>query len=690
MKKICLLVVLLLTVGMQAFAQESRTVTGKILDEHGQGYPGAGITIKGTSLGTVTDANGDFTLDVPAGKNVFIIQAVGYNTREITENDGTIKVTLQPSSRELEGAVVTALGVRRERRELGYSSTTVGAEDLTSGQGSSALSDLAGKVAGANISSTTGGPGGDTRIVLRGEKSIIKDNNALIVIDGVITNNYDRTLATNDGTSSSLNQVDFGNSANDLNPDEIESITVLEGPAAAALYGAAGANGAVMITTKKGKHVSGSKNSKMDITFKSTYTQSDVLKYPQYQTQFGLGAPGSPDDRPDNFSWGPAFDGHLAPWGQVINGQQQVKPYSAISSTPESQFYNHGKSLNNFVSLSGGTETSTYYLSLSSLNSSGVIPNTGNNKYSIRFNGHTELGNNFYSDVNVNYINSNAQAAAQGQATGGITQALLQIPVDIPIASLANMNNHFNSMDFIDTAGVHRYGYAGAFAANPYWKTKAYSNTDKTDRVLGDLVLGYKKGSFNVYDRVGIDVTDDRSYYETPQINSVSVDQTSYYNQVPYINSGGYQQTNYTGLRFYNDLIGTYTHSLSNNFGITALIGNNTTLRNDETLLSIIDPRTNGLVIPNFYNFSNNTSPVAVNNTLTQSRTQAVYADVRFNFQKELFLDLTGRNEWSSTLNPDHDSYFYPGANASWVFTERLNGPLKRRTYSTMERYAWV
>ena len=230
MKKLLLLFVLLIAGGISAFAQ-THTVTGKILDENGQGYAGAGISVKGTQLGTVSDVNGDFLVNVPDGaKAVLIIQALGYNTRTITESGEAMIVKLTPSAKELEGTVVTALGIKREKRDLGYSSTTVNAEDLTAGNNSSAISGLAGKVAGANISSTTGGPGGSTRIVLRGEKSILKDNNAIIVIDGVIMNNFDRTQ---DATG--LAQVDFGNSANDIDPDEIESVTVLEGPAAAAL-----------------------------------------------------------------------------------------------------------------------------------------------------------------------------------------------------------------------------------------------------------------------------------------------------------------------------------------------------------------------------------------------------------------------------------------------------------------------
>jgi len=676
MKRVCLLFVLLLTFGTYAFAQATHTLTGKITDEKGLGYPGAGVSLKGTQIGTVTDINGDFMLDVPDGaNNIIVIQAVGYGTREIKESGQSLNVKLQPMSRELEGTVVTALAVKREKRELGYSTTTVNAEELTAGEGTSALSDLAGKVAGANITSTTGGPGGSTRIVLRGEKSITKNNNALIIVDGVITNNFDRTSDPN-----GLAQIDFGNSANDIDPDEIESITVLEGPAASALYGAAGANGAVMITTKHGRHAEAGKPSKLDITYKATFTQSDVLKYPSVQSQFGQGAiyTGQIDDRGDNFSWGPQYDNQLKPWGQAINGQQQVKPYSYIPNN-FSQFFQHGQDLNNFVSLSGGTDLSTYYLSLTSLNSNGITPNTFYNKYSVRFNATTQLTNNFYSTINVNYINSYSRVEAQGQSTGGVMQQLEQIPTDVPIGSLSNLNNPFNSMSYTDANGIQRFGYFGSFALNPYWAAQYYDNRDNTNRVLGDFSMGYKKGDFNIYDRVGIDVTDDITTYKTPEINSQSADQTIYYPEFPHTNAGGFQQQDYTGLRFYNDLIGNYVHQLSQNFGINALVGDNTTMKQDENLTAFINPSNNGLVIPGFYSFTNNTGPVSVNQPpasepTSKWRTFAVYADIKLNFQKELYLDLTGRNEWSSTLITGQNSYFYPGANASWVFTERLNG----------------
>ncbi len=676
MKRVLLLCVSLLTVGFSALAQTTHTVTGKILDELGHGLPGAAVTVKGTQIGTVADANGDFMLEVPDGNGDFIIQALGYNTRVVTEEDGTIRVKMQAIAKELEGTIVTAQALRREKRELGYSTTTVNAEELTAANNTSALSSLAGKVAGANITSSTGGPGGSTRLVLRGENSIIGNNNSLIVVDGVITNNFDRTQSTLSGASdafSELAQVDFGNSANDLNPEEIESVTVLNGSSASVLYGSAGANGALIITTKGGKRRESGKPTKLDVTYKVTYTQSDFLKYADLQHQFGQGNiyNGVADDRRENFSWGLPFDGALRPWGQVIDGKQLVKPYSDLPTNIKS-FFNHGKELNNYVSVSGGTEKTTYLLSLNSMNSQGVVPNTFYNKYSVRFNGTTQLSNRLYSSINVNYLNTYSRAETTGQGAGSVLDNLYQTARDIPIWEMKDYDNKFYSMQYYDTAGVERYGQYAAYAKNPYWVAKYYDNRNQSDRVLGDIKLGWKKGSFNVANRLGADVMANRSNYKTPVFNAEPVD--NFWQGLNQTSAGGYTEQNYNAFRLYNDLTVNFNHALSNNFGFNALVGHNVSITHDQTLAGIIDPGTNGLVLPNYYNLQNNIGPVVGYNNIINRRAYALYGDFQFNFQKELFLELTGRNDWSSTLEYDRNSYFYPGANASWVFTERMNG----------------
>ena len=669
MKRVLLLFVLLLMVGFQAFAQ-THQVVGKVLDETGQGFPGAGVSVKGTAIGTVTDVNGSFTLDVPDGTKSLTIQAVGYTSQDVAITGESMLVHLKVTSRELEGTVVTALAVKREKRELGYASTTLSNQDLTNGNNTSALSALEGKVAGANITSSTGGPGGSTRVVLRGEKSFNGNNNALIIIDGVITNNFDRTQ------TNQLEQIDFGNSANDIDPDDIESVTVLNGAQAAALYGSIGANGAIMYTTKSGKSRNNT-NKKLEITYKATYTQSDILKYMDLQHQFGQGNiyQGIADDRRENFSWGLPFDNQPRPWGQQINGQQLVKPYSDQPDNIKS-FFNHGKDLNNYLSLAGGTETSSYFLSINSLNSTGVVPNTFYDKYSIRFNGSTELGNNFYSSININYINNYSKSPNSGQNIGSVLGNLYQTARDIPTWELKQLGNQFYSMAFPDSSGVTRYGYYGAYYKNPYWVAQNFSNIDRTDRVLGDITLGYKKGKFDVFNRLGADISSDSRYFQSPAFNSQPVE-TAFYGGDNYVSPGGYSENYAKSMHMNNDLIGRFTQAFNQDFGMTLLGGANAKFYQDRGLFSSIDPKTNGLVIPGYYNFQNAQGPILVQNTLTDTRSFGLYGDLSLNYRKEIFIDATARNDWSSTLETGNNSIFYPSVSGSWVFTERLKGKVK-------------
>jgi len=652
--------IVMFTFREQALAQTGHTVTGKILDENGSGYSGAIISVKNMHIKTLSDINGDFMLDVPDDDNIFIIQATGYDTMHMKETDGTITVKLQPVSIRLEGEVRTVQAIEKENRTLGYTTTTLNYDDITSANTISVVSGLEGKIAGANITSSTNGPGGSVRVVLRGEKSVLNDNNALIVIDGVIMNNYDRTLNTK-----GFAQVDFGNSANDIDPEEIESVTVLQGPAATALYGSAGAHGALIYTTKKGKIGSG-KSNKLAITYKTSYTQSDVLKYADLQHQYGQGDIYSGDEKinTSTLSWGAPFDGSLRPWGQIIDGKQLVKPYVDQPDNIKS-FFNHGKDLNNFLSLSDGTEKSSYFFSLNSLNSTGVIPNTFYNKYSVRFNGTTQLSNNFYSSVDINYLNTYSRAANSGEGQGSVMGDLNETPRDIPVSELKDYTNKFYSMQFADTSGKERYG---AYSKNPYWDAENYKNINKSDRILGDVKLGYKKGDFNIYDRLGADVSSDRSSFESPQFNVAAEDAT--YATNTFSSPGSYSQSTYNRFNLYNDLVINYTHQLNRNFGINAVVGENTTMQHYESLSAGID----SLVIPNYYNFSNNSNSSSVADSVTNRRTVGIYSDVTLNFQKEIYLNITARNDWSSTLLAGQNSNFYPAANAAWIFTERLKG----------------
>lgn len=661
MKKTILIMLALLFTGMQVVLAQSEAIRGKVLDDMGEPVVGATVRVANTAKGTVTDMNGIFKLNVEEGTRL-TISAIGMKTTTMEAQDGmSVRMVLDRQS--LRETVVTAQAVRREKASLGYSTATLNNDELNRGNNVSALSALSGKVSGVNVTNSTGGPGGSTRVVIRGEKSINGNNNALIVVDGIPLNNGNR-LRTN-----SLKQVDFGNRGNDINPDDIESVSVLKGAAATALYGSEGANGAIMITTKSGK--AKSKTGKTEVGFSTGYTWSNVLKYPTFQNKFGQGdVHGLYDDRRENFSWGLPFDNEIRPWGQIINGHQKVKPYAAVEDNVK-DFFNTGKAWENNLSLSGGTEKSNFFVGFNSLNSNGVVPNTFVDRYSIRVNANHEFANNFFSSFNVNYINGESRVDQGGQGEGSVWNNVCQQPRDIPIKELEDLDNIFNSMNSVDSTGARRYGYYGAYTENPYWVAKYFDNRNRFDRLLGQTTIGWRiSQNFTLSNRFGGEILSDRVYLKSPKLNSTAFEEL--WSGSPKSFNGGYFESTDNFTSYFNDLI------LSMNFqieklGINALLGNSISKRRSNYLSSEIDPVTNGLIIEDYYNFDNASSKVASNNLLTQSSKVGLYGSVTFDIDKFFFLEFTGRNDWSSTLSFDNHSYFYPAVSASWLFSRHFS-----------------
>src|SRR5690606_88830 len=299
----------------------------------------------------------------------------------------------------------------------------------------SAINALAGKVAGVNITSTSNSPGSSSRVVLRGGSSISGNNQALIVVDGTPIDNTSRI-----GGESSFSSVDLGNCGNDINPDDIASVTVLKGPAAAALYGSRASNGALIITTKNG-----AKGAKNEITFSTTNTMSSILKLPDLQNGYGQGYSDYDDDGElffvndpkENWSWGAPFTGEMQEWGQAIDGVRQSKAYSAVKDNVR-DFFSTGFASDNNLSFSGGSEKSSFYLGLNSVNSNGVYPGKKDlfNKYGVRFNGSTEFSNKFSAGISLNYTRTDRNDVAGGQANGSVYNNLLQTPRDIDVVGL--------------------------------------------------------------------------------------------------------------------------------------------------------------------------------------------------------------------------------------------------------------
>jgi TonB-linked SusC/RagA family outer membrane protein len=645
-----ILLIAALVVLLGAWAQQ-RTIRGKIIDNKGAPVVGATITVRGQSVSTQTNEAGEFTIAAATG-NTLIVSSVGYGTKEISVGtDNNISVSLAEQSRELSEVVVTAGGVRREVRTLGYSAPTIRNEELTRARERSVLNSLQGKVAGVNITSSSGGVGSSTRIVFRGGTSLLGNNQALIVVDGIPIDN-----SQIDPGDNLNNQVDPGNRGNDINPEDVESVTVLKGPAAAALYGSRAANGALIITTKRGSRL-GAKRT--EVTLNSSFSLESILKLPDYQNEYGQGVDKDHPDLRENWSWGPKFDGVVRPWGQEVEGEQRVKPYVALPDNVR-EFFDVGQVFNNGISLSQNNERNSYYVSFNNINQKGIMPGTEYKRTSVRLTGTAELSKKFYSNATINYIRSFGDLSVQGQGPSPYDQ-VLQTPRDISLLELKDYkNNKFNTPA----------GYYGAYTINPYWFLGEDAYTSNINRVLGNIELGYRPTTWlDVIYRIGTDVTSDFRRQIRAKITIPDGNQNED-NAFP----GSYSEQSINIREMTSDLIATGKFNLTDNLSLRALVGHNYRQRVFQESFSQI----NDLVIPNLYVLTNTAGAPTSNNLIpdyAERRLFGVYGDLNLGFKNYLFLGLTGRNDWSSTLPQGNNSFFYPSANLSFVFSDAFNMP---------------
>ncbi|MEJ8758203.1 SusC/RagA family TonB-linked outer membrane protein [Pontibacter sp. H259] len=636
------------TLTQQAFAQ-GRTVTGRVTDQStGQALPGVAVIVQGTTVGTSTNVDGAFTINVPAGGNTLEFRYIGYQTVTRTIGDAsTINVGLNVDTRQLQEVVVTALGVEREERSLGYSASTVQNEEITKARATSPMNSLQGKVAGVNISTASGAPGASTKVILRGYSSIAGDNNPLYVVDG--------TPITNDPGNYSAGGVnrtqDFGNRANDINPDDIASITILKGAAATSLYGSRAANGAILITTKRGQV-----GEKPKIEFASSATYSRPLFLPQLQNRFGQGWSASYISN-ENGSWGPRLDGRDRLWGNVVNSAQQIKPFSAQEDNLR-DFFETGQSYLNTVSVSGGSEKSTYYLSYSNATEDGIIPTDADtyDRNTIALRGSTK-GERLSASSSLNYVRKDAAVVTTGQGGAGTTlfQEIIQIPRDMSIVDFEDLNNPFNTND----------NYFTLYAQNPYWPIKMNGNDLEENRFFGNVTLDYKLNDWlTLSARGGGDVANGllkdwiRPYDYTPGSPNATASP-----------SEGYVAEISTLARELNsDVIASSNNDLTEEIHLNALVGFNVNERYSKNTTASIT----NLSIPDFFDLSNTTDPVTAGTNTFQRRLVGVYGQTEFSFRDYLFLTLSARNDWSSTLPKDNNSFFYPAANVAWVFSDMI------------------
>ncbi len=657
MRKLAALV-LLLTVGMVSVAYgQGRTITGTVTSAtDNQPLPGATVMVKGTTAGTVTDLDGKYVLVVPQDKDVLVYTFLGFTTKE--ESIGSrnvINVTMEEDVLGLETVVVTALGISKEKLSLGISTQEVGGDRIASSGEENFIQGLAAKAAGVQVYGSSGTPGASSKIIIRGPSTFTNENQPLVVIDGVpIDNSTTSTVAGDYPFNANLNGVSNSNRGIDVNPDDIESINILKGPAAAALYGSRAGSGAIIITTKRGNKI-GDKG--VHINFSSSLEMNQVNKLPAQQMMYAQGTGGgklkndgtlevegdydTADPGPD-LLWNTADDvsaGGPNSWGPLMT-TLGIEPVDNPA-----EFFQTGLTYNNNLSISGGNEFGSLRLSLGNTQDNGIIPNTNYDRNSVRINSDMRIWEKFRISADANYINSGGTRAQNGSNLSGVMLSLMRAPTSYDLAA-----------GYEYASGANR-NYFSAYD-NPYWTVYNNPFTDNVNRLIGNFAAIYNPLDWvTLTYRIGTDTYSDRR----KQIFSIGSND-------PANAPGGQIEENYINYQqVYSDLIATASRQITKDVNLNLTLGNNITTISSYNLYS----RGRDLTIPDFYNMSN-ASDLYTSQFTSEQRNAAFFGEFGFEYQEMLFFTVTGRNEWSSTYGPSLGSAFFPSANMAFVFSEVL------------------
>ena len=646
-------------------------IKGRVTDEEGNPLSGVTVQVKGANTSTVTNAEGEFSIDAGSSATL-VFSSVGFIAREVTaDNNATVNVRLETDKKGLSEVVVTALGISREKKSLGYATQKVDGAQLNESPASNFVNGIAGKVAGVQISSS-GAVGGSSRITIRGESSLnMQGNQPLFVIDGVPVGN--------DGVNNWSANADYGNSAAEVNPADIESMNVLKGPAAAALYGSRAANGAIVITTKKGSAKKG-----MDVNFNTYYFAEEVAWLPKFQNQFGQGRDGNyegsnfgaswsiyPDGVRDSYdeSWGPRLDNNTQEkqvtsptTGGFRGGDVAINNRGDVIATPWvshsnniKDFFNTGSKFYNNLALSGGNDKGTYRLSLTSLNDKGVIPNNNLDRYQVSFNGSYKLTNKLTSTINFNYMkqkSDNRPDNGYGRNTFMYIFTWMTRQVDMNA-----LRNYWQS----GYEGLRQFQFNyGENHNNPFFLMYENTKGQNKDRLYGNVAFEY---AFTDKLKLKLRTAEDLYYDFRPMKTAVSTaDQPK----------GAYQETLIKYEERNTDLLLTYNgEAADGDFGYVLSAGSNRFDQNGSNLGGY----NNGLLVPGVYNLGNTSELLGAGNSSSRKRINSVYAMANLNYKGLVYLDLTARNDWSSTLPSNNNSYFYPSVGLNTNIKDILSLP---------------
>ena len=641
MKKIAILLSMLLFMGNLVASAQTKTITGTVTAaEDEMPIPGVSVSVKGTTLGTVTNIDGEFELKVPEGAKELLVSFVGMKNQTVPITSATsYTIVMEADLVGIDEVVVTAIGIERSSREVGYSMSKVDEETLTMAKSPTLATGLQGKVAGLQISTTSTGVNPDQRVTLRGNRSFTGNNQALLVLDGVPV---------------SLSYL------TSLNPNDVQDISILKGANASALYGSDAANGVIMVTTKQGS------KQKIQIQFSNSTTFDKVAYLPDMQNRFGSGSSSDAFGNPvyesyENQQYGHEFNGELIMIGVADEyGNYQEVPYAPIAGEKEA-FFDTGLTMQNDLSFSAGDDKGSFFISLQDAVVKGLIPRDELRRDAVRFNG-TRKYNGFTARANVNFTHIEDEVTVNN-----VLWSVYNTAQHIPLTSYQNWRP-LSTPEETNWADINHY--YNAYYDNPYTEIDKNRRTRRRDQLIGTLDLSQQitpwlkataRTSMNLQTNVW------KTRYEAWDFSDWAIHDSG--RSISGDIKADVQDGSTLSWRWTNDFLLTVDHSFGD-FSLNAIAGASTR----STYYNYLRTDVAELEVPGVYNFRNRLGELTGEQYYTETRRWGVFGDVTLGYKEFLFLHASGRNDWDSRLDPSNWSFFYPGVDASFIFTEAIPG----------------
>lgn len=648
MRKILFILMSMVLIISQSYAQ-SRTITGRVTDDKGAPVPNASVAVKNSNTGATAGADGTFSLRVPENAKTLVISYVGFGQKEISisNNTNSFNISLTPATANLSEVVVTALGISRDKRSLGYATQTIKSEQIADRGEVNLVNALQGKVAGVNITSASGGAGASSNINIRGISSFTGNNQPLFVIDGIpVSNDVDRT---NGGPNGTLGDAQPANRALDIDMNNVESVNILKGPAAAALYGSRASAGAIIITTKKG----GSARGRAEVIANSTFSYQNAYGLPKVQNEYGQGANGIFNPASLN-SYGPRFgvtptitNGLIPSTSGVANGPAyEYNPYPNNTN----DYFRRGSTAENSVTINSGDAVRNQTFSIGNVSQTGILYNTFLKRTNVRFAANAPIGEKLKVGGSITYTNTVQQGILGGNNSALST--VLGLPRNI------NLTGYRDSGTYKNINGTNNFSIPNT--DNPYFDAFENPLTSNLNRFIGNVSVGYDMFKWlNISYRLGGDMYTDRR----KQIFAISS------GRVP---AGNVREEMFFRSEINGDLIikATKNKFLFQDLSLTGLLGQNINQKRYQNLALQADQ----LSSVGFYNVSNGSVFTNGSSEFTSlRRLLGYYAQATFNYKNYAFVEFTGRTDKSSTLPKENNTYFYPSVNVSLIFTDAFN-----------------